>query len=924
MSGNGSIPNYNKDVIRMLSKKFGQSNKGRNRILAGAVCLCIVTLTMVFGISFGKVKAEYLRAVRAAGTAASVEVANVSQRQYEEAATLAYVKSLGRYAPAGEAVFDGKEAGRIRVLDELAWEKMVKPAYTDIHGHYPEEEQEIMLSKQTLKDMGIHEPAAGMEIPLTVNLGLFRTEEETFRLSGWYTDYADSRTVSKTSYISQAKYKAWGYDIREKANMLICQSDNMDWREVEQRLYQDLPEDGTNIKITAGNTFTYDAVGRMAGGYGMAALGALVVLCGMFFLVHNVMHISMAGDIRQMGLLHTIGTTKKQIRSIYFGQIRSAIIPGVVLGISLSTFVLHFAIPRILGSQYLSRYGGAGGFKIFRPEILGAAAVFAVVLAAGAAAGVIYRVVNISCVESVDYTIPASNKVKVRHRPERVNYKRRSAELELWYMAWQNLTRQKGRFLLTVFSLFLGMEAFLGTIVITKGSDYMHVIEKRPDFLISGEFSEWGKEEGYGMEYKSRDAGEDPMKTEGDNFCLLYGNEYDEFEPVSTEVKEELLKLDGVDRTKSYIMEGAYMISTVSRKGIRPLEDDYNEKAAEKEGTGYSSDYAMVEGFEADIIQILSEEELNELQKYAEENKLSVDMESLQNGTGVIMLHDHLLSPEQEVMAAESVGETVYFSSLWSKEEWMAWNKMNPEERDTMEETFPRKQSESFSLCGYVDNRGEEFPEIRQTWHGAKGSIYYLISEKGFEKLPSDKKTLYMELEVEKEKEPAVKAEIQEIVIRENRRRAVEVTNMEGERGEAGIFCISKSELLSEAANYIQGNRMIFGSISAVLLSAGLMNYFNVMITGILSRKKELDIMESVGMTKRQRRKLLQAEGLYYCLVVAGLMLTAGSGILAAISFYMNEKLSYFVFGYPFGWFFLLILSLAGICAALPAAVRIS
>ena len=58
MSGNGAIPSHNKDVIRMLSKKFGQSNKGRNRILAGAVCLCIVTLTMVFGISFGKVKAE--------------------------------------------------------------------------------------------------------------------------------------------------------------------------------------------------------------------------------------------------------------------------------------------------------------------------------------------------------------------------------------------------------------------------------------------------------------------------------------------------------------------------------------------------------------------------------------------------------------------------------------------------------------------------------------------------------------------------------------------------------------------------------------------------------------------------------------------------------------------------------------------------
>ena len=87
-------------------------------------------------------------------------------------------------------------------------------------------------------------------------------------------------------------------------------------------------------------------------------------------------------------------------------------------------------------------------------------------------------------------------------------------------MAWQNISRNKGRFLLTVFSLFLGLEAFLGTIVITKGSDYSHVIESRPDFLIAGEFSDWGQEEGYGNEYETRDAGEDPLETEGDNLGI--------------------------------------------------------------------------------------------------------------------------------------------------------------------------------------------------------------------------------------------------------------------------------------------------------------------------------------------------------------------------------------------------------------------
>ena len=100
-------------------------------------------------------------------------------------------------------------------------------------------------------------------------------------------------------------------------------------------------------------------------------------------------------------------------------------------------------------------------------------------------------------------------------------------------MAWQNVRRYKGRFLLTVISLFLGVEMLLASVVITEGGDYTHVIEKRPDFLIAGMFSDWGMEQGYGKEYQSRDAGYDPMETEGDNFELLYGNEYEEFSPVS-------------------------------------------------------------------------------------------------------------------------------------------------------------------------------------------------------------------------------------------------------------------------------------------------------------------------------------------------------------------------------------------------------
>ena len=39
----------------------------------------------------------------------------------------------------------------VQVLDRTAWEKMMKPAYTGIHGTYPEKQQEIMLPVKTLK-----------------------------------------------------------------------------------------------------------------------------------------------------------------------------------------------------------------------------------------------------------------------------------------------------------------------------------------------------------------------------------------------------------------------------------------------------------------------------------------------------------------------------------------------------------------------------------------------------------------------------------------------------------------------------------------------------------------------------------------------------------------------------------------------------
>ena len=902
MERNGCTPNDNRAVIRMLALEIGRSNKGRNRILAGAVCMCIITLTMVFGISLGKVRAEYTQAVRSAGTRASACIERAERKQYEKVRTLGYVKHVGRSMLTGEGLLADSERRvcMLQWLDSQAWEEIVKPAYTDIAGHYPVKRQEVMLPVKVLETLGISEPEIGMKISLKVNVGLFRTAWEEFSLCGWYTDYMENRPGLACGYISEEKLRSWGFDM-EKSDVLLCQSDGMDWREVQQRLYADVPGE---LRLSVQNTAAYDAVRLTAGGYDTAVLGAAVVLGGMFFLVYNVLGISLAGDIRQMGLLNTIGATGKQLRKVYLRQILSAAGVGAAAGTAVSSVVLGLVIPGILGKQYADCFKGGGEIKVFYGGILAAAAASAVLLTAAVSARVIYRAVNMSCVESIGYTGLKSGKKRkgedalgrtreerrqMRHRKrsakERMLYlarqKKRGAKRELLYLARQNVLRYKGRFVLTVFSLFLGVMAFFGAVLITEKTDYTHVIERHPDFLIAGEMSRFGKEEGYWKEYTFRDAKEEPLETKAGDIELLDDNYYDEFSPISPEVKERLLGLDGMRRETLRVAEGAYMFSTIARQAAWPFDEapEWAEFIDEVDG------FPMIESGDADVIQILNDEEMDALRQHVKEHRLVVDMDSLENGTGVAILHDFGLSPKEKEWVAKAVGKPVYFTTIMTREKSLANSRLEWWE-SVDEELYPKeKQSEVFSLSGYFDSQEEDFPEIFRTWHGAEGMAYFLISEKGFEKLPTEKKTFCMELDAKEGREQEVKREIMNICLEENRRRdETPGTGWKGEgEGEAGLFVICKSELLAQAKEYIRGNRMLFGSISAVLLLAGAANFLNVTVTGILSRKNVFQIMECVGMTKRQKRKMLLTEGLYYLLAVGVLAGMAGIVLLCIV-----------------------------------------
>lgn len=183
-----NIPNNNKDIIRFLAKNFAGTKKVRNAILFCSVVIGIVAITMVFGISVGKIQAEEIRLIRENGTASSGRIEDGTEEQYAKLKQLDYIKQVGKSIFVGEATDvsedNAKTICNVVWADSESWNFFLKPAYTNIIGSYPQKKDEILLSERALKKLGISEPEQGMEINLDVYKGVFEHSKEKFKLCG--------------------------------------------------------------------------------------------------------------------------------------------------------------------------------------------------------------------------------------------------------------------------------------------------------------------------------------------------------------------------------------------------------------------------------------------------------------------------------------------------------------------------------------------------------------------------------------------------------------------------------------------------------------------------------------------------------------------------------------------------------------------
>ena len=114
----------------------------------------------------------------------------------------------------------------------------------------------------------------------------------------------------------------------------------------------------------------------------------------------------------------------------------------------------------------------------------------------------------------------------------------------------------------------------------------------------------------------------------------------------------------------------------------------------------------------------------------------------------------------------------------------------------------------------------------------------------------------------------------------------------------------------------------LLGNGAAVLLIViGLVNFVNVMLTGVVARKNEFAIMESIGTTKKQIVKILTLEGGIYALITTLLIMTFGNAFLFLVARAVPNMVDYAVFEYPVALVIGLIAAIFVICLSVPAIV---
>ena len=817
----------NGSCIRRLSVRALLANRTRNIVAVLAIALTAVLFTSLFTIALSINEGIQQNNFRQAGGCSHGSFKYLTEEQCEELKTDPLIQAYGirRFLGMPTAAPFNKSHVEIGYSDanEARWGYCVP-----VEGRLPQEgTNEAATDTHVLELLGV-EPEIGAEFTVTFEVD-GRETTQTFTLCGWW-EY-DEAVVANHILIPESRLNtvlaevgvtppgsdsmtgSWNLDVmlRHGARSIAADMEGI----LANHGYQSETAGENYISIGVNWGYTGAQLSDKLDPTVVAIIVgmlALILFTG-YLIIYNVFQISVAGDIRFYGQLKTIGTTPRQLRRIILIQALLLSSVGIPVGLLLGWFLGGVITPVIT-----ARLDGVTTVVSVSPLLFVGAAVFALATVLiscrrpGRLAG------KVSPVEALRYT-----EGKALHRKEKRNRK----GVSLLSMAWANLGRSRGKTSLTVLSLTLAVVLLTFTVTFAGGFDMDKYVSNftASDFILAdaGQFQTGGEvfNDEMGVPAEVIDA----VNAQGG--ITDSGRVYGKTAPAQEFVTEE------------------YYRSMWSRWNT-PEQLDSMVAFMDRTADGLLADGVQLYGMEPFALDHLTvlEGDLSKLND-PEGNYIAAVYSTDDYGDPVMGSHWARLG---DTVTIRYVEEFEYYDPATGE---VYGPRENVPEGAVYAERAVKYREVKYTVAALVS-----VPSALS--YRYYGRDEFVLGAETFIRDTGTDSVMYYAFDTTKASNAAMEAFLKDYT---------ENVNPQFDYESKAIYA---AEFESIRSMFL----LLGGALSFIVGLVGVLNFFNAILTGITARRRELAVLQSIGMTTRQLRTMLALEGLLY---------TLGSALLALV-----------------------------------------
>lgn len=355
------LANNTKHILHKLVNNTIQTNRKQFRILFFTIALSAFLLFSIFSIGLTYLDLSRLQNTRLYGSEYDIVILNgFTDKQRQIMENDPKIQTVGRQAYCGYVKNTDTErtveAGLLWA-DKGFWEKQKAPARTNMDGHYPQAENELMATKEVLKECGKGSLSVGDRFSMTYedHTGVHTKE---FLISGIWSGYGKDK---ENFYVSEKFYKQSGYHLETDGILQVKFKSNY----VVGIMIEKLEE---SLGLSPRQLFQPSDYIEKSLTILLAVCGLCLMIClNAYLLIYNILYLSVSGKIRYYGLLQTLGMTQKQLIQFIRKQISIVGIAGIAIGVLSAALTSLFLVPysmKLLGISL-----GAAGIH-FYPLVL--------------------------------------------------------------------------------------------------------------------------------------------------------------------------------------------------------------------------------------------------------------------------------------------------------------------------------------------------------------------------------------------------------------------------------------------------------------------------------------------------------------------------------------------------------------------------